>query len=458
MVAVCTPEYVWTSICRSLSELMSQSNMKIWIDPIQPLRLEGGILFLGCPNRFFMSWLKEHYYRLMLQALKQLPPCDGLPDRIELEVSLPRKVSKTNNAAPQAQYELPDLGIHRAAPLRFNRRFTFDHFVVGDTNQYAFSATQAMAMGQELNTDALYLLSEPGLGKSHLSQALGQHVLTKNAASRVYYLTAEDFTNELVYSIKNKNVDEFKNKYRKACDVLVLEEVQFLSGKEKVQAELCYTLDSLIENNKKVVFTAARLPKDIPRLGRHFSSRLSNSLISTISQPDYQTRLRILLKKAEDYGIKASGSVLEFLAEKIRKDVRQLESVLTGLGAKSKLMNMPITMDLAKDTLGDLVEVGSDITIDLIRKQVCRYYQVSEETLNSRSRKKNIVLPRNVGMYLARKLTDLSLENIGKEFGRNHSTVLYSVNVIENGQRRDFKLKNQVEFLTGQMMRESGLQ
>ncbi|MBF0530278.1 MAG: chromosomal replication initiator protein DnaA, partial [Deltaproteobacteria bacterium] len=277
-------------------------------------------------------------------------------------------------------------------------------------------------------------------------------ILQNRAQQRVYYLTAEEFTNELVYAIKNKTPEEFKNKYRRMCDVLVLEEIQFLSGKEKIQSELSYTLDCLIENKKKVVFTSAQLPKDIPRLGRQFASRLSNSLISTIEAPGYETRLKILAQNVRENKLNVPDGVLEFLARRATKDVRHLESCLTSLAARSKLLDRPIDMDLAHEILGDLVEsTDSTVELEAIKKMICKYYQVSADDLLSRSRRRNVVLPRNIGMYLSRRLTELSLETIGHAFGRNHSTVMYAINLIEQRSRRDPKLQGQVDFLARQL-------
>jgi chromosomal replication initiator protein len=456
MECVSNMESLWQITRKDLAERISENNLKLWIDPLIPLENKGKVLTLGCPNRFFLAWIREHYLPLILETLHKTCGRDDEVEGVDLQVAPHQKGSASPNEPLARQQELPHVAARTSAPLRFNPKFTFETFVVGNTNQYAYSAVQAMANGRELNTDSLYLLSDHGLGKSHLSQALGHHVLRHRNGARVYYLTAEDFTNELVYSLKNRCVEDFKNKYRRACDVLVLEEVHFLSGKEKVQNELCYALDCLAENGKKVVLTSARLPREIPRLGKSFASRLSNCLISTIEPPDYATRLRILERKARDYGLNVRTEVLEFMAERIKRDVRQMESCLNSLGAKSRLMNRPVDMTLAQETLGDLVGLSRDLTVEAVIKQVCRYYQVARDDLVSRSRKKEHVLPRNVGIYLTRRLTDMSLQAIGKAFGRNHSTILHSVNLIEGKARRDTKLKNQVDFLTQQVTSGNG--
>ncbi len=446
-------ETIWALVRENLAENLTDQNIKLWINPLQPLRIQGEILYLGCPNRFFMAWVKEHYFTHITAALSQAHTSGFKLKSIELELAPPAGSVKPKPPVQPEQIELPRLEVHKKAPLRFNPRFTFDRFVVGAPNQYAYSAAMAMANDWDINTDSLFLMSEPGLGKSHLSQAIGHQLLSRNPRSQVYYLTAEDFTNEMVYSLKNKRVDEFKNKYRQGCDVLVLEEVNFLSGKEKVQTELSYTLDCLLDAKKKIIFTSSKRPKDIPRLGRQFASRLNSSLMSTIEPPDFETRLSILGRKAQDNGLVIANSVLDFLARRIIKDVRQMESCLLSLNAQSRLLSRPVDTALVEEVLGDLMEEPGGFTPKIIQELVCRYFQVTLDDLRSRSRRKTVVMTRNVGMYLCRHLTDLSLEAIGQAFDRNHSTVLYACNCIENRSRSDIKLKTQLEFLSSQLKR-----
>ena len=442
---------LWAETRGLLAGCLSENNFKTWIDPLKPLRLENCKLYLGCPNQFFLTWIRDNYYQTIISAIKTHQGPDQPVESVELSVLPIQQKPSVNHNSVQRQYELPHIEARTRSPLRFNPRFTFDRFIVGDANQYAYSAAKAIARGQEINTNSLFILSAPGLGKSHLSQAIGHQVLRHDMKRRIFYLTAEDFTNEMVYSLKNNCIEEFKNKYRRMCDVLVLEEINFLSGKEKVQAELTYALDCLIDNNKTVVFTSPRLPRDIPRLGRQFASRLSTSLISNIDPPDYDTRMRILELRAREQNLVIKESVLDFMAQKLKKDVRQLESGLNSLSAKSKLLSRPIDFSLAEETLKDLVEEEHDCTPDSIQEVVCRYYHVSLDDLRSRSRRKNLVLCRNVAIYLCRKMTDLSLEAIGRLFGRNHSTVLYSINTLENICRKDPKIRGQVDLLTEQI-------
>jgi len=440
-------ESVWAGVVEALAGELDRRTLKIWFQPLRPAGLENGTLILAAPNEFFGKYVLDKYLPALQRALGHA----GGPavERVEFTTSA-GQASTESPSPPPRQYSLPELDVHEARPL-VRRPFTFDRFVVGDCNRLAYAATFALADGQDLYLNGVFLVSDPGLGKSHLAQALGQHILSQDPRQRVYCLTAEDFTNELVHSIKQRCVEDFKDRYRKHCDVLVLEEVHFLSGKEKVQAELCYTLDCLAEDGKTVVFTSSHRPKDVARLTRPLASRLAGTLVSTIQRPDYETRLRILERKAVEIGLAVADAVLEFMARRATRDVRQLEACLFAVGARSRLLARPINLELAEEAMRDLIEDEGGADIEAVKGVVCRYYQVRPEDLASKSRQRGSVLPRQVAMYLCRHMTDMSLAEIGRAFGRNHSTALSSVNVIERGQRRDPRLKGQVELLMNEL-------
>jgi chromosomal replication initiator protein len=441
---------IWTAAREALADELPRDALKIWIEPLRPLRIEGRALVLGCPNTFFMSWIREHYLDRIREVLGGLTPPMALGVRLEV-AGVDCGTSPAAPAPVPKQQELPAIEARTRGPLKFNRRFVFDRFVVGQANRFAYAATVALASAQDFHSSCLFLIADTGLGKSHLSQALGHQILADEPRKRVRCLTAEDFTNELVYSIKNRTVEEFKDKFRRHCDVLVLEEIHFLSGKEKIQAELCYTFDCLAENGARIVFTASSLPRDIPKLTRALASRLAGGLISTIEPPDFETRLRILEQRAEEYGLAVADAVLEFMATRVKSDVRKLESCLYSLGAKSKLMGRDIDLALAEEALQDLGDDDEPADMETVRNTVCRFYKVTPDDLRSRGRGRKLTLPRNVAMYLGRQMTDLSFEEIGQAFGRNHSTALYSVNQVEARLRRDPALKGQIDFLTDQL-------
>jgi chromosomal replication initiator protein len=441
-------EELWSQVKKDLGSRISGNSFKIWIAPLELVSSSEGAVSLGCPNRFFLNWVRENY---LTEIKKSWERRSGTSVEIDLKVASPPR-KRREDADEGSQLPLP---LPRRANGRmhgFNKRFTFDQFVVGMGNSFAFSAAYAMATGEYHTCNSLYLLGDTGLGKSHLSHAIGNHILFHEPNARVYYLTTEDFTNEMIVAIKQQRMEAFKQKYRKACDVLLLEEVQFLSGKEKTQLELAYTLDVLSRDNKKVVFTGTHFPRDIPKLKSKLQSRLTAGIVTHIEPPDYETRLKILEKKAVNEGVQLLPEVVEVLATHITKDVRQLESCIIGLAAKSSLLGKTIDLKLAEEVLESLCDNRETISIERIQQVICHYFKISVEALKSKSRKKGVSYPRNVAMYFCRKYTDETLESIGRAFNRTHATVIHSVDTVSRQMQQKGGVRNQVEFLKQQLL------
>ncbi len=447
---------LWSAAREALAESLSPGSFKTWIEPLKARPGEGGQVILAGPNDFFVNWVKNHFSDEISRALSSLGfSADAFSfaadyDSAERENLWP---GQEEGAAPRKAAEGgPLFGQARAAqPLRPGRRFTFENFVVGDSNLYAFSAARALAQGAPLGADSLFITSDHGLGKSHLSLALGQAFLQNKPRDNVFYLTAEDFTNEMTHSIRHGSMEEFKAKYRQLCDVLVLEEIQFLAGKDKIQAELCFTLDCLMERGRKVVFTSPQEPQNIPRLGRPLRSRIGTALVSPIGPPEYETRLHILMKKAGALDLKVPRGLLEYVAERVSGDVRQLESSLVSLKAKSQLLGRQVDMDMARETLAYIFDDGEGegaLTPMRVRALVCRHFHLEASEISSRSRSVKVGSARNIGMYLSRQLTGHTLDEIGKTFGRTHSSALYAINKMEAQLKKDPKLQGTVEFLS----------
>ncbi|MGA6924304.1 MAG: chromosomal replication initiator protein DnaA, partial [Desulfosarcina sp.] len=298
---------------------------------------------------------------------------------------------------------------------------------------------------------ALYLLSKTGLGKSHLSQAVGHHILRTFPTERVFYITAEDFMNEMTDSYRCSSIHRFKEKYRQNCDVLLLEDVHFLSGKNGTQEELSNTLESLMNANKKIIYSSCYLPSDIPKLNDNLKSRLCCGLISTIDAPDYKTRLRILKQSAKSTGSTMSDEIFQYLASELTEDVRQLKSGLIGVTAQASLLGSKPDLTLAQSVVKNIVASRDGITLDSIKRMICKYYQVSLTDLTSRSRRQAIVRPRQVAMYLARQYTDHSLQTIGKSFNRYHATALHALKAVEKGVKENGPFQKHVEFLSNRL-------
>jgi chromosomal replication initiator protein len=425
----------------------------MWIDPLELVVSREGKVSLACPNRFFLNWVRENYLPEIKRGWEQN---SGNPQEIHLRLATtPRRVPEDGRETSQLELPLP--AATNGHGYRLNRRFTFDQFVVGSSNSFAFQAAYAIANGDRGLSSSLYLLADTGLGKSHLSHAVGNHILTQNMNIRVCYLTAEEFTNEMIVAIKNRRMDGFKEKYRNNCQVLILEEVQFLSGKEKTQAELAYTLDALNRDNRRVIFTGTHFPKDIPKLRSKLQSRLTAGMVTHIEPPDFQTRMKILEKKAANEGIQLPSDVGELLATHITRDVRQLESCIIGIVAKSSFLKKAIDVRLAHEVLESVCDSREAVSIDRVQQVICQYFKVSVEALKSNSRKKGVVYPRNLGMYFCRKYTEETLEAIGRAFNRSHATVIHAVENISRQIQGKSGVRNQVEFLGQQLENPSSL-
>ncbi|MBF0496319.1 MAG: chromosomal replication initiator protein DnaA [Deltaproteobacteria bacterium] len=433
---------LWQKVKENIEADLSPQSFSLWIKPIEVINSSASDITFACPNKFFAKWVQENYLRLIQERMRVLHSWEP---KINFKVVTPREDKRPDPS--RVQLVLPEFSLNAPSQKRLNPNFTFDQFVTGDGNSFAYSAAMAMALGQNVHNNFLYMKSNTGLGKSHLSHAVGNLVSDKKSSCRVIYITAEDFTNEMIISIKRSSIDAFKEKYRKNCDILVMEDIHFLSGKEKTQMELGYTLDALIENEKKVIFTGSMKPNDIPDLRGKLRSRICSSLVTSIEPPDLTTRRRILDKKTAHTGVRVPNDVLDFLATKITQDIRQLESSLKSLIARSSLLDRPITLDMAVEITEGLTDQRRDVTLEIIQQLVLDYYQINLDDLLSKSRKKNIALPRSVCFYLCRKLTNQSLEHIGRAFQRNHTTILYAINKIQEQKKKNQQLAREIEFL-----------
>ncbi len=441
----------WTDIKAGLKKRIPAHSFRMWVEPLELHRGDDDDWVITCPNAFSRKRVQDHFGALIETELRR-----GLGDaarRVSYQVAGRRNGQRLG---PEAHLQLPlpseTIRPHNGRLLR--KDFTFDHFVVGANNDFAYSASLSLATQRECRQPALFLLAGTGLGKSHLSQAIGHHILDQAPDERVYYMTAEDFSNEMVQAYRHDVIDKFKTKYRQHCDVLLIEDVHYLSGKERTQIELAMTLDTLYEAGKRIIFSSSCLPADIPKLHEKLRSRFSCGLISAIEPPNYRTRVRILQKKASLHNYHVPEPVISYLAAELVGDVRQLESGLNGVAAKSSLLGAPINLALAESVVKHIASQRQKITLEAIKTLVCKYYSVSLADLVSRSRKQNLVRPRQMAIYLSRRFTDSPLQAIGKAFNRYHATALHSIHCIEKGLKSDSAIRQQVEFFRQKL--ESG--
>ena len=445
-------ETVWNNVKTVLKEVMDKKNFSLWVKPLQFLDADEGTIYLGCPNKFSRNWVQENYSSLFQSQLSTV----GCNDHKVIFKILPHKESIKHNHnggnGNGRQLILPNMPKKmRAGEKYLNARFTFNKFVVGECNEFAYSVSKALANGSHSPYTSLFLMAQTGLGKSHLIQAIGNTILQKKPSAKVLYITTEDFTNEMIYALKNNLITQFKNKYRKVCDVLLLEELHFLSGKEKTQTEISYTLDSLFNDEKMVIFTSPLMPEEIPNMKKMLISRFTSGVITSIKKPDFHTRLSILKQKALEREISLPEDVACFMAENLTQDVRQLEGSLDSLKAISFFLKKEIKLDLTKEIVKQLIPAKHLARVEDIQKIVCKYFKIDRDVLKSKSRKKIITYPRSIAIYLCRRYTDKSLESIGRSFNRNHSTVLYDEEKINKNIKIDNDLRREVEFLCRQI-------
>ena len=435
----------WQNIKGKLQKSLSKGQFDLWVSTVDLLKVEEDCLLLGCRNRFHIEWLREKLEKKLLSAARQHFP---KVRKLEYQILHDREFEKQEEelGAPR-QISFHEL-VKRPGQA-FNPRFTFDQFVVGNCNQFAHAASMAMASGQELFNQSMYLLSPTGLGKSHLAHAVGNYMTHSQPDLRVHYTTAEQFANEMIFALRHGNIEAFKNKFRAGCDVLLLEKVEFLSGKEKVQSELVYTLDELMDRGKKVLCTGNAYPKDIPKLSGELQSRLGGTLVAPIDPPDFKTRVEIIRRKTRTEGTKLPAEVIEFLADRVTGDIRQLESCLVGIVAKTNILGIPASLQLARDITQTMLNQLPRITVEHIQQVVCASFQISREDLRSASRRQELAMARKIAMFLCRQYTTESLVSIGKSFKRSHSSVLYAVNGINKEiDGKGGKFKRQVEYVT----------
>jgi chromosomal replication initiator protein len=443
---------VWHELSPALRQAIAREEFQLWLEPLAVVEDNPARLLLDCPNGFHLNWVRQHYLPRM-QALA-------------LEMGLAREIALTVHSAQQGQGKpasaktpaipvLPSGGGPRQLDLprlagdlpRLNARFRFETFISGTGNEFALAAARALAQGQRLVSNTLFLVSDTGLGKSHLAQAVGQLVMASLPGRRVAYLTAEDFANQMISALRNKRIEAFKDRFRRGCDVLLLEEVQFLAGKDKTQDELGYTLDALLDAGKRVVFTGSQPPAKIKGLKRHLASRLGAGLTAPIEAPDLPTRVRILEAMAQGEGASVDQQVLECLAERITQDVRRLQSALIGLLAMASLTRRPLDLSLAQEVLSGLASDLRRLTPERIRDQVAQVYGLTPSALAGRSRRQAITRPRNLALFLCRRHTDASFAELGRVFSRDHSTVMYGVDQVERALVREPRTGQELAFL-----------
>ncbi len=426
-------EDLWQQLLARLEEDVPKECIETWIQPIKVSSPQPGELVLRVPNRFFQGWIAENYEGIIKKRACELWQRDihltYVVEKEEDEVHTPKKTIPPQEAT-------------------FNPRYTFESFVVGAGNQFAHAACMAVADEPGEAYNPLFIYGGVGLGKTHLLHAIGHHILGRDQDTKMIYISAEQFMNELIDSIRFDRMGLFRKRFR-STEVLLVDDIQFIAGKDRTQEEFFHTFNELYEAGSQIVISCDRFPGEMERLEERLKSRFHWGLIVDIQPPDLETRIAILRKKAEMSGISIPQDVAFFIARRVRSNVRELEGCLVRLSALSSITGTPITLEMAKRTLGDILPSSTgEVTVERIQKVVCDHFGIRLMDLKSKKRSRGIVLPRQVAMYLSRKLTHLSLPELGEAFGgKDHTSVLHSVRKVEKLLENDEQMRELVEKL-----------
>ena len=438
---------LWDQTLTIIKAEMSEVSFNTWIKSCEPISISNDTIRISVPNSFTQDILEKRYKDLVANSIKSI--CSKLY-KIEFLIASDIKSDETSKE------DTPELKKNKAVLINdelsttLNPKYTFDSFVIGNSNRFAHAASLAVAESPAKAYNPLFIYGGVGLGKTHLMHAIGHYILDSNPNARVEYVSSEKFTNELINAIKDDKNEEFRNKYRNV-DVLLIDDIQFIAGKERTQEEFFHTFNALHDANKQIILSSDRPPKGIPTLEDRLRSRFEWGLIADIQVPDFETRMAILKKKADVEKLNVANEVMVYIATKIKSNIRELEGALIRIVAYSSLTNKEITVDLASEALKDIIskKQGKNITIGIIQDIVASYFNLRIEDLKSQRRTRNVAYPRQIAMYLSRKLTDMSLPKIGEEFGgRDHTTVIHAYEKISENLNTDENLQHTIEDIT----------
>ena len=434
---------VWDEILGRVETKINRHSFYTWFKPTTFVRDDGPTLTVKVPNPLFRDWLTKHYSGVLGEAIGEVHR-EGMlvvfvseirPDGGASIEAAPMISPAEEEATAAADAPVP---VEEQRAVGLNLRYTFDTFVVGPSNQFAEAASRAVAESPSRSYNPLYIYGGVGLGKTHLMHAIGHYVLRQNPHFKLTYISTERFMNEMINAVKNDRVIDFRERYR-SVDVLLVDDIQFLAGKEGTQTEFFHTFNALYDSQKQIVLSSDCPPNEIPSLEERLRSRFEWGLIADIQPPDLETKVAILKKKAEAETVPLPDNVAIYIAEKIKSNIRELEGSLIRLLAYASLTGREVTIGLAQDVLKNVI--GHDeraVTIEMIQKSVADYYQLRSADLRSRNNSKSVAMPRQIAMYLCKALTHASLPEIGRSFGgKHHSTVIHSIRKVEALRQKD---------------------
>jgi chromosomal replication initiator protein len=437
---------LWNAALANIEKKISKPSFDTWLKSTKAHSLQGNLLVITAPNEFARDWLEERYSQLIAGILYEIT---GEELSVKFIIPQNQKEEDPDLLLPAKKAKKKEEDQHDFPQNILNPKYLFDTFVIGSGNRFAHAASLAVAEAPAKAYNPLFIYGGVGLGKTHLMHAIGHYVLEHKPNAKVVYLSSEKFTNEFINSIRDNKAVEFRNKYRNV-DVLLIDDIQFLAGKESTQEEFFHTFNTLHEESKQIVISSDRPPREIPTLEDRLRSRFEWGLITDITPPDLETRIAILRKKAKAEGLDIPNEVMLYIANQIDTNIRELEGALIRVVAYSSLINKDINADLASEALKDIIPSSKPkvITIHEIQRTVGEHYSVKLEDFKAKKRTKSVAFPRQIAMYLSRELTDYSLPKIGEEFGgRDHTTVIHAHEKISRLLQSDLQLQRQMKEL-----------
>lgn len=450
-------EKVWNDAQQLLRTMLNGDIYDLWFMPIRATSLENDVLTLEVANDFCEVWLKDNYLGLIRDVLAHASG-QSLKVQFQVGAGTPRPASSTtsttskNKPKPDSEQERSNV-VNRE--LLLNPKNTFDTFVVGETNNHAHAAAMAVAQAPGKSYNPLFLYGGVGLGKTHLLHAIGQYVAAHKKTARVAYVSSEKFTNEYIDAIQNSKLTAFRKRYRQT-DVLLIDDIQFLAGKERIQEEFFHTFNTLHEAHKQIVLTCDRPASEIQNLEHRLVSRFEWGLTTDMQPPDVETRLAILRKKAAAMGVELPDEILNFLGHRIRTNIRRLEGALIRVASYASLTGKKLSLEIVEGLLREVLheEGRFTINIDVIQKRVAEHFDIRLADMTSKRRPENIAFPRQIAMFLARQMTESSLNTIGEAFGgRDHGTVLHACRLVKGRMEVDSNVRQVVSYLEKQLTR-----
>jgi len=442
-------ESTWPEILSAIEKRVNLNTFNTWFTQIEFIEFEGNTVYLGVPNRFTRDWINDHGLKDIIQQ--------EFSTHCSREIRIILRILENSKQTPEEPIPAPiddskSKAIEEAIKdTGLNPRYRFEDFVVGPSNQLAYAASSNVAENPASTYNPLFLYGGAGLGKTHLLNAIGHRILNARPSARLIYASTETFVNELINSIRFMNMDKFRNKYRSQCDVLLIDDIQFISKKVRTQEEFFHTFNTLFESHRQIVISSDSYPQEIPELEDRLRTRFQWGLIADIQPPEIETRIAILQKKAENEGLDIPDDVSMFVASKIKSNVREIEGSLKRLGAFSSMYGKPITLDFAKDVLRDTLGSTARLSIEDVLKSVANFFNVKISDIKGNRRHRSISRPRQIAMYLCRTYLNSTYPDIGNHLNKDHSTAISAIRNVEKSLKTDPPAREALEAIQRQL-------